>query len=66
LDGRNPLLALPLTLGEIYRIIRFKPSRAQESEVGRKKASVCRNCGYDLRATPERCPEYGRIAEETP
>jgi hypothetical protein len=47
------LLALPLPLLRAVKFWRVR-RRAQKGH--------CAACGYDLRATPGRCPECGRIA----
>jgi hypothetical protein len=55
---RVPFVALVLILS-LPPLFYYRARRAQRPA----KPGHCRACGYDLRATPERCPECGLISD---
>ena len=54
------LLAAPWLVAPVWRLRRTLLSRQ------RRAAGFCAGCGYDLRATPDKCPECGTPAATTP
>jgi hypothetical protein len=51
-------IASVVPLGRLTRVLR--------SRYRRRSAGLCPSCGYDLRATPDRCPECGAAAAGMP
>jgi hypothetical protein len=57
-----PTWSLVLAFAVLPTIVAFRQIRAVRRRRRRSRLGLCPACGYDLRATPDRCPECGREA----
>lgn len=58
IDYAIPLWPLPIATGSLWIWMRSHRRRLEREAA----QGLCRRCGYDLRATPDRCPECGQLA----
>ncbi|HZN64831.1 MAG TPA: hypothetical protein VFB66_05985 [Tepidisphaeraceae bacterium] len=57
--GSNFLIFAGQVVASASGFVAVIPVMRRRGRAARLKAGQCPACGYDLRATPERCPECG-------
>jgi hypothetical protein len=63
-DCGLPHWSLVSAFAVLPAIFAFRQVRAVRRRRRRSRLGLCPACGYDLRATPERCPECGRQGDK--